>query len=79
MKGVIPKKCAVLSISKHLSKKSDLVGVTTIHWGPAPESASASIKRWMIGSRKAAVLPEPVCVLTIVNNESSLALKIAPY
>merc|ERR1719234_965316 len=31
-----------------------------MHWGPAPESASASISRWMMGRRKAAVLPEPV-------------------
>ena len=38
----------------------DLVGVTTMHCGPATPSASASIMRWMIGSRNAAVLPEPV-------------------
>ena len=39
----------------------NLVRVTMMHWSPAPASSSASIKQWVIGSRKAAVLlPEPV-------------------
>merc|ERR1719234_111040 len=41
-----------------------------MHWGPAPESASASISRWMIGRRKAAVLPEPVWARAIMSLEA---------
>merc|ERR1719234_2576522 len=41
-----------------------------MHWGPAPESASASIRRWMMGKRKAAVLPEPVWAHAIMSLEA---------
>merc|ERR1719234_1905627 len=43
-----------------------------MHWGPAPESASASISRWMIGRRKAAVLPEPVWAQAIMSLEAMM-------
>ena len=45
---------------KIMELMKNLVGVTTMHCGPTPASASASIMRWMIGSRNAAVLPDPV-------------------
>merc|ERR1719234_698256 len=41
-----------------------------MHCGPAPESASASIRQWMIGRRNAAVLPEPVWAQAIMSLEA---------
>ena len=50
----------IIKVVDNWSIISTALAGLTMHWGPAPESASASIRRWMIGRRKAAVFPEPV-------------------